>query len=194
MDDYNIWFNITCTESGLYSDCDPLKTTPVDDVNAWYGGTYAYNESWHPTAWTGNLAMEWLETWKNEKDDGTTPFFLKVSFQRPHSPYDPPARVLDIINERAQTELALIDEARVAYDTTDPNGDPDATTTGNTVAWDTHFTSAQSPTLCDMNNSDTYCGTATPHQIRNSRAHYYASLSFVDEHVGKILTRFTDYG
>ena len=48
-------------------------------------------EEYHPTAWTGRTAVEFLENYDREE-----PFFLKVSFARPHSPYDPPKRFLDM--------------------------------------------------------------------------------------------------
>ena len=41
-----------------------------------------------PPAWVGQLATDYIKTYND-----TNPFFLKVSFHRPHSPYDPPARV-----------------------------------------------------------------------------------------------------
>ncbi len=52
-------------------------------------GEYALPERLHPTAWTGDTAVHFLESY-----DGAKPFFLKVSFARPHSPYDPPARYM----------------------------------------------------------------------------------------------------
>jgi choline-sulfatase len=44
-------------------------------------------EEMHATHWTGTTAVRFLEQYKREE-----PFFLKVSFIRPHSPYDPPER------------------------------------------------------------------------------------------------------
>ena len=49
---------------------------------------YALPERLHPTAWTGQTAASWIETYQRPE-----PFFLKVSFARPHSPYDPPERL-----------------------------------------------------------------------------------------------------
>jgi len=49
---------------------------------------YALPERLHPTAWIGETAARWIEGY-----DRTEPFFLKVSFERPHSPYDPPERL-----------------------------------------------------------------------------------------------------
>jgi arylsulfatase A-like enzyme len=48
---------------------------------------YALPERLHPTAWTGQTAAAWIESYQRAE-----PFFLKVSFARPHSPYDPPER------------------------------------------------------------------------------------------------------
>ena len=80
-----------------------------------------------------------------------------MSFQRPHSPYDPPERFLEFIQDRAGDDLANIDDARK----------------GETGEWDYTFSSEAAPTLCNMSNSDTYCGDTTTYNVRNSRAHYY---------------------
>ncbi len=49
---------------------------------------FALPESLHPTTWTGDMAVRYLETYQDQR-----PFYLKVSFIRPHSPYDPPERI-----------------------------------------------------------------------------------------------------
>ncbi len=51
---------------------------------------YALPEELHPTIWTGNRAVQFIKDYKR-----TEPFALKVSFARPHSPYDPPAHFFD---------------------------------------------------------------------------------------------------
>ncbi|MFL6447506.1 MAG: sulfatase-like hydrolase/transferase [Bryobacteraceae bacterium] len=43
----------------------------------------------HATRWTGEAAVRFLKSYKR-----SDPFFLKASFIRPHSPYDPPDRWL----------------------------------------------------------------------------------------------------
>ncbi|MGH9627077.1 MAG: sulfatase-like hydrolase/transferase, partial [Bryobacteraceae bacterium] len=50
---------------------------------------YVLPERLHPTAWTGDCAVRFLEDYNRPE-----PFFLKVSFARPHSPYDPPERFM----------------------------------------------------------------------------------------------------
>ncbi|MDE3199091.1 MAG: arylsulfatase [Acidobacteriota bacterium] len=57
--------------------------------NDWRGREFALPERLHPTAWTGDTAVNFLNGYERQE-----PFFLKVSFIRPHSPYDPPARLM----------------------------------------------------------------------------------------------------
>ena len=54
--------------------------------------TYKLPERLHPTAWTGEMACEMI---RNYEGINNQPLFLKISFARPHSPYDPPQRLLD---------------------------------------------------------------------------------------------------
>ncbi len=79
--DYDSWF---------------LSEAPTLDPHAtglWWNDypsrPYALPERLHPTTWTGDAAVRFLDGY-NEK----SPFFLKVSFVRPHSPYDPPERFM----------------------------------------------------------------------------------------------------
>ncbi len=52
---------------------------------------FALPERLHPTTWTGDTAVRFLNTY-----NGRRPFFLKISFIRPHSPYDPPGRYMEM--------------------------------------------------------------------------------------------------
>jgi len=55
---------------------------------------FALPERLHPTTWTGDTAVRFLETYRDER-----PFYLKVSFIRFHSPYDPPERVWNVYRD-----------------------------------------------------------------------------------------------
>lgn len=55
--------------------------------NDYRGRPYTLPERLHPTAWAGDTAVRFIETYNRSQ-----PMFLKVSFERPHSPYDPPER------------------------------------------------------------------------------------------------------
>ncbi len=59
-------------------------------------GEYVLPERLHPTTWTGDTAVRYLNTCPTDR-----PFFLKVSFARPHSPYDPPPRYMREFNDAA---------------------------------------------------------------------------------------------
>ena len=65
------------------------------------GKPFALPERLHPTAWTGQTAVNFIDSYQR-----SNPFFLKISFIRPHSPYDPPARFMrmyeDVELPRAQ--------------------------------------------------------------------------------------------
>ncbi len=60
-----------------------------DFWNAYQGKAFPYPERLHRTRWVGRSAVNFLRTY-----DRRQPFFLKVSFIPPHSPYIPPERLM----------------------------------------------------------------------------------------------------
>jgi len=83
-DEYRAWFR----RHG------PDGVTPDDhgvDWNSWHARPWHLSEHLHPTAWTMTRALDFLK--KREPD---RPFFLNISFSRPHSPYVPPALYFDM--------------------------------------------------------------------------------------------------
>ncbi|MBS1813691.1 MAG: arylsulfatase [Acidobacteria bacterium] len=60
---------------------------------------WVHPEETHPTHWTGSTAVKFIEQYEREQ-----PFFLKVSFIRPHSPYDPPKRLYDFYDKQGVPE------------------------------------------------------------------------------------------
>lgn len=83
VSDYRQWFSLEAP--GLNPD-----ETGVG-WNAHQGKTYVMQERLHPTQWTGNEAIRFIQNYDLDK-----PLFLKISFARPHSPYDPPQRYADM--------------------------------------------------------------------------------------------------
>jgi arylsulfatase len=86
VSDYLQWFSKTAP--GL----DPNATGI--GPNEHRAGTYLLAEDLHPTYWTGQTAVDLIQNY-----DKKEPLFLKVSFVRPHSPYDPPKRFLDMYKD-----------------------------------------------------------------------------------------------
>jgi arylsulfatase len=94
VSDYRQWF------AKEAPDLDPDATGI--GWNDYRAHPYVLPERLHPTAWTGDRAVDFLQGYQQPE-----PFFLKVSFARPHSPYDPPQRFMD------QYADAPLPEARV---------------------------------------------------------------------------------
>jgi arylsulfatase A-like enzyme len=80
--DYRAWF---ASEAPNF---DPDATGV--GWNDYKGKAYVLPERLHPTRWTADCAVRFIESWQKP-----SPWFLKVSFARPHSPYDPPQRWWD---------------------------------------------------------------------------------------------------
>jgi arylsulfatase A-like enzyme len=86
--DYEGWF---------YSQAPDLNPYATGLLwNDYRSRAYALPERLHPTVWTGDTAVHFLEGYRRPQ-----PFFLKVSFLRPHSPYDPPERFLRLYEDAA---------------------------------------------------------------------------------------------
>lgn len=124
-------------------------------------GVYQLDERLHPTAWTGETASELIRNYNQQQ-----PLFLKVSFARPHSPYDPPQRLLDLYKDREIPAPYVGEWCGEWSRPLDPN----------TAAKDAPF----------GNFGDEYA--------QNSRRHYYASVTFIDEEVGKIVQALKEKG
>jgi len=83
VSDYRKWFQEQAP--GLDPDATGIGW------NEHRAGTYLLAEDLHPTYWTGQTAADLIDNHDRDK-----PLFLKVSFARPHSPYDPPRRFRDL--------------------------------------------------------------------------------------------------
>ena len=144
VSDYHRWFKDKAPE------LDPYATGLGS--NDYRAKKYALPEELHPTYWTGQMAVDFLE-----KYDKGRPFLLKVSFHRPHSPYDPPARFMEMYSE---------DNIPKAY----------------IGEWAGKFAAHETPAPFNLWHGD--LGAA---QVKRSRRGYYGSISFVDEQIGRIL-------
>ena len=144
-DEYRTWFarhaprHITPDDHGVY-------------WNSWHARPWHTDESLHPTAWTMNRALDFLRTRTPEQ-----PFFLNISFARPHSPYVPPRVYWERYHE-AETPAPSIGDWCAMHD--------DPLTAADPNAWRGHM---------------------TPRQIHRARAGYYGEVSFIDTQIGRLL-------
>lgn len=113
---------------------------------------YVLPEHLHPTAWTGAEAVKFLEG-----HEAAEPFLLKVSFARPHSPYDPPPRWWKRYQDADLPERVVGDWAERHAQRGKPYG------------------------------NSLWQGDLGPEKVRRARQGYYGNISFIDEQIGKML-------
>ncbi|KAL1515903.1 hypothetical protein AB1Y20_002517 [Prymnesium parvum] len=220
-DEYAAFFARACAA------CDPLRTgRPELDAwraserngstvyNMWKGYEYPYDESLHPTRWTADTAIKVYEAWLRRRHAGVSsqPLFLKVSFHRPHAPYDPPARwVARVRSHRIPPPAGDGNWARKwagGRGTAPPPPPPPrpAATPPSSSLPSPPLASpplpssprATHPTRCSAARAEfcggscgyqSFCGSLPPADASHTRLMYYASLAFVDEQAGAILAR-----
>ncbi|MGN0188177.1 MAG: arylsulfatase [Candidatus Cryptobacteroides sp.] len=151
--DYRQWFH--STRFGDNPDATGITW------NEHRASAYALPEEVHPTRWTADRAVEMIEGYRSDK-----PMFLKVSFARPHSPYDPPQRILDRYEGRKALPASCGD-------------------------WEPEQWRMEKEPSSDKN---AFIGHFPDSYVENSRLHYYASVTFVDEQIGRVLDALKENG
>ncbi len=143
-DEYRQWF-----------DREKKRDVTPDDHgvnwNSWIGRPWHTEEYLHPTAWTMSRAIHYVA-----QRDRSKPFFLNVSFARPHSPYVPPGWYFDLYHDRETPPPYIGDWADVhdvPFDATDVN------------AWH---------------------GKLSASRIHRGRSGYYGEISFIDTQIGRL--------
>lgn len=101
ISDYTRWFERSKT--GDYGRYDHGI-----DRNSWMARPYHAPEYLHPTNWTVNESIRFLQ-----QRDPTKPFFLKTSFARPHSPYDAPPYYFELYDKKRLPPPVVGDWAHV---------------------------------------------------------------------------------
>lgn len=134
---------------------------------------WEHDEPDHPDMWTGDQAIRWIENYQGKK-----PFFLWVGFPGPHEPYDPPPRHLALYDGREMPSA----HGRYA-DLTDP---------AKAKPW-------ESKAYADFMEHETgdhriALSKADPARIAETRRHYAANVTAIDEKVGEILSALEKRG
>lgn len=116
---------------------------------------------WHPDAWVGRKATEWIRAYDDER-----PMFCWVSFSGPHFPFDPPREYVDKIDPGAVDE-PIVDPSEWE----DPNR--------------LHYRSFHGRPKGRAEGSG-YHGRDADYWHR-LRRHYFANVALIDEYVGMLL-------
>lgn len=154
IDDYLPWLRAQAGEN-LYSDyvdnglnCNSMIARPWDKP-----------EALHPSTWVVTSAISWLY-----RRDPTRPFFLYLSFHRPHPPFDPPGWAY---------EQYLDAEP---YDP--PVGD-----------WVDDYAA-----FAEDGKHDARVGQMRPDVLRRARAGYYGHMAHIDLQVNRFLEALAEFG
>jgi len=143
--DYRQWFRAHAPEG----------VTPDDhgvDWNSWHARPWHTDERLHPTSWTMSRALAFLEN-----RDKSKPFFLNISFARPHSPYVPPEYYFHL-HRPDDIPPPFVGEWAAIH--------ADARPAKNRNAWR---------------------GKMTAQQIQRARSGYYGEIAFVDAQIGRLM-------
>ncbi len=111
-DSYRKWFRENA----------PTGVSPTDHgitQNSWLARPWHTAEHLHPTAWTVTDALEFLE-----RRDRSRPFFLNISFARPHSPYTPPT--YEFLSYEGRVTQPVVGDWAAKHDQPDDAVDVDA--------------------------------------------------------------------
>lgn len=120
-------------------------------------GVYPLADTLHPTYWTAKKSIEVIDA-----HDKSKPLFLKVSFARPHSPYDPPKRFYEMYEDKEM----------------------DAPWIGR---WSDPFSKYK-------HSKDAAFGDYGVGYALNSRKYYAASVTFIDEQIGRVIEKLKEEG
>ncbi len=143
-------------------DCTGFSRTGLG-WNTWRAAPWPYPEALHPSAFVSDR----LEAFVSARRDAR-PLFAKASFHRPHSPYDPPRRLWDLFTNKAS---AL----------------PIRPIIGQGNRWDELVWPTREGGLRN-NENEPWGGNVSTAEMTATRLAYFASVRFVDEQVGAILS------
>lgn len=152
VDDYTPWLR-----ERLGRDADYFEHGV--DCNSYVARPWDKPEYTHPTQFVATQAIDFLR-----RRDPRKPFFLYVSFHRPHPPYDPPAWAFE---QYIQAEMPE-----------PPVGD-----------WTDIFAPH-----ADAHRSDALAATVSPAILRRARAGYYGHMTHIDHQVHRLREALVDHG
>lgn len=154
FDDYVPWLR---RQPGMSPDADYFDHGV--DCNSIVARPWDKPESVHPTTWVGTQTVDWLY-----RRDPTRPFFLYLSFHRPHPPYDPPGWAFDSYLDLPPYEPVV----------------------GDWVGDFAEYRRDGTP--------DAFVGRVDPAVVHRARAGYYGHMSHIDQQVHRIRGALTDFG
>lgn len=149
-DDYYTWLNhqgFDLTDSGL-------------DPNSWVARPFPYHERYHPTNWATERAIDFLRV-----RDKEMPFFLMLSYVRPHSPLDPPEFYFNKYMQSLPRDL-------------------------RPISGDWNHSSQKEP----VRTIDSLFGQLSSEDYRSMLAGYYGNITHMDHQIQRFLIHLQEAG
>ena len=153
-DDYLTWLR---EQVGSRADLPDIGL----DCNSWVARPFHLEERYHPTNWATERAIDFLY-----KRDTSLPFFLKLSYVRPHSPLDPPEYYFNMYRHYFDT----LSEATFFE----------------------HFNHGEQTEIVQA--IDAYEGTLSVIDYKNMLAGYYGLITHLDHHINRLLIHLKEQG
>ncbi len=145
VDDYLPWLRQQLGYDADYFDhgvnCNSVVARPWDKP-----------EHLHPTNFIVTQAIDFLR-----RRDPRKPFFLFLSFHRPHPPYDPPAWAFEMYVNRSMPDVPVGDWVDVFAPYADPH------------------------------RPDAFVGEIDPHVLHRARAGYYGHMTHIDHQINRFM-------
>lgn len=153
-DDYVPWLRAQAGQSAVADYFDHGVS-----CNSYVARPWDKDESLHPTSWAVTQAISWLY-----RRDPTAPFFMYLSFHRPHPPLDPPAWAFEQYLDAAPYEPVVGD-------------------------WSESFAEYRKDHL-----HQAFAARFPPHILRRARAGYYGHLAHIDMQLNRFVEVLHEFG
>lgn len=152
IDDYLPWLREQLGHDADYFDhgvnCNSVVARPWDKP-----------EHLHPTNFIITKAIEFLY-----RRDPRKPFFLFLSFHRPHPPYDPPAWAFEMYMDLLMPDVPVGDWVDILAPYADPY------------------------------RPDAFVGEIDPRVLRRARAGYYGHMTHIDHQINRFMEVLQEFG
>ena len=126
------------------------------------GVVWHEEERFHSDVFIGQSAVTWIENHRGNK-----PIFLEVGFAGPHEPWDPLPRHLAMYDDKAMPPCVARE------------GELDEKPPQHLAHLELHATTSHESQI-DLRGR-------TPEEIAQMKRHYFANITTVDEHVGRVM-------
>ncbi|NGP44963.1 arylsulfatase [Bacillaceae bacterium SIJ1] len=152
-DDYLPWLK---QQAGAQADLNDLG---LDCNSSTVARPWHLPDALHPTNWVVSESIDFLR-----RRDPRKPFFLKMSFVRPHPPFDPPQAFFDMYKDLDLPEPVVGDWAET-----------------------------EDPTRAGL-DPVTLKGIVPKHRLQRAQAAYYALITHIDYQIGRFLNSMQEHG